>query len=65
MLTGATDQKRQEIYSWLNAPDPYANHVANRKKRQKGTGSWLLKSKIYERWLSDEGSFLWLCGIRK
>jgi hypothetical protein len=59
------DQERQNIYRWLNAPDPYENHVANRKKRQIKTGTWLLRGKQYENWLQSEKSFLWIYGIRE
>src|SRR2546421_8409874 len=59
------DQQRQTISRWLAAPDPFTNHVANRKKRQPNTGTWLLTSKPYEHWLHGQKSFLWLYGIRK
>ena len=60
-----SDQKRQDIYKWLAAPDPYANHFASRKKCQPRTGNWLLNSKKFEYWLSSSKPFLWLYGIRK
>ena len=60
-----TDMKRQDIYRWLAAPDPYTNHVTNRKKRQAQTGVWLLRSKQYEHWLHSDKSFLWIYGIRE
>jgi len=59
------DQERQNIYRWLNPPDPYENHVANRKKSQPKTGTWLLRGKMYEKWLQSEKSFLWIYGIRE
>ncbi|PVH76555.1 hypothetical protein DL98DRAFT_517882 [Cadophora sp. DSE1049] len=59
----STDQTRQDIKAWLAAPDPFTNHVANRKKRQAHTGTWLLRSKQYEHWLTSSKSFLWLYGI--
>ncbi|KAH7324057.1 hypothetical protein BKA65DRAFT_598554 [Rhexocercosporidium sp. MPI-PUGE-AT-0058] len=58
-----TDQVREDIHKWLAAPDPFINHVANRKKRQSQTGTWLLRSKQYEHWLTSPQSFLWLYGI--
>ncbi|EKD13362.1 uncharacterized protein L3040_002778 [Drepanopeziza brunnea f. sp. 'multigermtubi'] len=57
------DQVRLDINQWLAAPDPYVDHVANRKKRQPQTGTWILRSKQYEEWLSSPKSFLWLYGI--
>lgn len=62
-LTGI-DQTRLDVHKWIAAPDPYSNHVANRKKRQPQTGTWLLRSKQYEHWLTSSKSFLWLYGIR-
>ncbi|KAH9215941.1 hypothetical protein DL95DRAFT_445710 [Leptodontidium sp. 2 PMI_412] len=59
----STDQLRQDIQKWLAAPDPFTNHVANRKKRQSQTGTWLLRSEQYEHWLTTPHSFLWLYGI--
>ncbi|KAK0123929.1 hypothetical protein ONS95_008919 [Cadophora gregata] len=59
----STDQTQQDIKTWLAAPDPFTNHVANRKKRQAHTGTWLLRSKQYENWLTSPKSFLWLYGI--
>ncbi|KAL2062624.1 hypothetical protein VTL71DRAFT_5696 [Oculimacula yallundae] len=59
----STDQVRGDIQKWLAAPDPFTNHVANRKKRQPQTGIWLLSSKQYESWLTSPHSFLWLYGI--
>lgn len=59
----STDLKRQDIHKWLAAPDPYANHVASRKKRQPKTGDWFITGKSYERWLTQSDSFLWLYGI--
>ncbi|CZR56742.1 related to ankyrin [Phialocephala subalpina] len=57
------DQTRQGIFKWLAAPDPFVNHVLNRKKRQGSTGTWLLTSKQYDSWLHGKKSFLWLYGI--
>ena len=57
------DQQRQGIHRWLAAPDPYANHVASRKKRQPNTGNWFLMGKSYEIWLTSPRSFFWLYGI--
>ena len=59
----STDLKRQDIHKWLAAPDPYANHVASRKKRQPKSGNWFLTGKRYERWQGQSNSLLWLYGI--
>lgn len=65
LMFNITDQESQAILQWLDAPDPHANHVANRKKRLPQTGNWLLASKEYEVWFDGTNSFLWLYGIRK
>lgn len=57
------DQTRQDIFKWLAAPDPFVNHVLNRKKRPGSTGTWLLTSKQYDTWLHGRKSLLWLYGI--
>jgi hypothetical protein len=59
----STDLERQDIHKWLAAQDPHANHVASRKKRQPQTGNWFLTGKVYEKWLTQSSSFLWLFGI--
>ncbi|KUJ17322.1 uncharacterized protein LY89DRAFT_733179 [Mollisia scopiformis] len=59
----ALDQTRQDIFKWLAAPDPFANHALNRKKRQSSTGTWLLTSRQYDSWLYNRKSFFWLYGI--
>jgi hypothetical protein len=61
----STGQRHRDISKWLAAPDPHANHVASRKKRQPNSGEWFLNSKPYENWLHCGGSFLWLYGIRR
>ncbi|TAQ86423.1 hypothetical protein B7494_g5250 [Chlorociboria aeruginascens] len=57
------DQKRQDILAWLDPADPDINYMANRKKRQPNTGTWLLRSRPFEHWLHSSRSFLWLYGI--
>ncbi|KAK2756076.1 hypothetical protein FQN54_005483 [Arachnomyces sp. PD_36] len=57
------DQKRHHLYTWLAAPDHSANHATNRKKHHSKTGTWLLMSNKYDRWLHDPKSFLWIYGI--
>jgi hypothetical protein len=61
----ALDRRKSEIRGWLDAPDPYPNHAAARKKRQPLTGDWFLGSKHYDDWRTSPKSFLWLYGIRK
>lgn len=52
------EQKRQEILQWLSPLNfaPQQSDLSGR--RQKGTGLWLLESKIFQEWVSNEGKTL-------
>lgn len=57
-------QKSEEwrkILDWLSAPDPWTNHNTARRLHEAHTGSWLLESKRYRHWKSNDGH-LWLYG---
>jgi hypothetical protein len=56
--------RRKQVYQWLAAPDPSINHDAASKKKQEGTGSWLVDSETLSAWRVDPRSFLWIFGIR-
>ncbi|KAH0548311.1 hypothetical protein GP486_007995, partial [Trichoglossum hirsutum] len=53
----------EKIYRWLSAPDPSLNYNEALKKRQAGTGAWLIDNKQYAGWKANPDSFLWLHGI--
>jgi outer membrane protein TolC len=57
--------RRKQVYQWLAAPDPSINHAAAARKKQAGSGSWLVDSEILTSWKVDPGSSLWIFGIRK
>jgi hypothetical protein len=59
------ESRRKQVYQWLAAPEPSINHDAASKKKQEGTGSWLVDSEILSAWRADPQSFLWIFGIRK
>ncbi|KAK2811859.1 hypothetical protein FQN50_001897 [Emmonsiellopsis sp. PD_5] len=64
LLTKTTsDEKKQEIFNWLNPPDPSSNYYAAHKKRQKDTGKWFLGGAEYSTWKQTSNSILWLHGI--
>lgn len=65
IAASALDRRKSEILGWLDAPDPYPNHAAARKKHQPLTGDWFLGGKHYDDWRRYPNSFLWLYGIRK
>ena len=56
------DLLRTEIRSWLNAPDPWSNHIAACEKRHVGTGTWFTEGVTYLTWLQNENSLLWITG---
>lgn len=60
-----TDDYREKIVNWLNAPDPSSNHNKACQARQPKTGLWLLNSSEYEKWKTETDRILWLHGIRK
>ncbi|MCJ1387554.1 hypothetical protein MMC18_000397 [Xylographa bjoerkii] len=56
-------EERKQIMIWLAAPDCTRNYVTARKKRQDGTGLWLLSDERYTRWKTAKDSLLWIHGI--
>ncbi|KAJ6439864.1 hypothetical protein O9K51_07755 [Purpureocillium lavendulum] len=51
------------IRSWLKAPDPTELYNDACKKRQPGTGLWLVRGETFYSWLATQGSFLWINGF--
>jgi hypothetical protein len=56
-------QNSRDIQDWLKAPDASINHNEACAKKHPGTGTWLVKSDTYTRWLTRRNSFLWLQGF--
>lgn len=52
-----------KLSTWIDAPDPSTNYAAACKRRQPGTGMWLLQDQRFIDWKSSPGSRLWLYGI--
>ena len=59
-----SDDRRQTIHRWLDAPDPSSNHKAACSKRQPGTGNWFIASDVFAKWKVDAGR-IWLHGRRE
>ncbi|KAL7789091.1 ankyrin repeat-containing domain protein [Trichoderma ceciliae] len=63
----AKEEKRKtlikNISTWLTHADPATSHQAASRKRQNGTGQWLLNGVRFREWKRSRGSFLWLFGI--
>ena len=53
---------RKDVRDWLAVPES-TSHQDAVKKRHGSTGQWFLDSKTYEKYKSDENSFLWIHGI--
>ncbi|KAL9602876.1 MAG: hypothetical protein Q9219_001572 [cf. Caloplaca sp. 3 TL-2023] len=58
-----SNQISAEIVSWLKAPDATVDHNNAVAKRHPGTGSWLIKASVFQKWLEEDKSFLWLYGF--
>ena len=59
----AIDERKDQIFQWLAAPDPSSNHDKACQTRQRETGHWLLESLNYINWKDQHASYLWLHGI--
>jgi hypothetical protein len=53
------------VTTWLTHTDPDTSHQAAYRKRQPGTGQWLIYSIGFREWKRSHGAFMWLNGIRK
>ena len=54
---------KEQIFQWLNAPDPASNHKKASQERQPHTGTWFLESQQYEAWKRGSIRSIWLYGI--
>ena len=59
----ALEQRRNQIFQWLAAPDPSANHIKACQTKQRDTGRWFIESLNCINWKKQRASFLWLHGI--
>jgi ankyrin repeat domain-containing protein 50 len=50
------------IRKWLKAPDATLDHNEACKRRHPRTGLWLVTGPAFEKWLEEDGSFLWING---
>src|SRR6202034_3115190 len=57
------DQDRQEILDWLTPVDYGPQQSDYLKRRQRGTGQWLLDSAKYQTWLNIGRQALFCLGI--
>ena len=57
------DQDRRDIIDWLSSTNFPAQQSDFVKRRQEGTGQWLLDSDEYKKWLVEPGQTLFCPGI--
>lgn len=63
LLTQQQLEQQRDIIAWLDAPNPWTNHLSARQQYENETGSWLLSSREYQSWRSaDSSRTLWLYG---
>ncbi len=58
-----TGQISSNLRDWLKAPDATIDHNTACAKKHPGTGTWLVKSPQFSRWLTEENSIMWLNGF--
>ncbi|KAL9128866.1 MAG: hypothetical protein Q9217_002555 [Psora testacea] len=58
-----TNQISSDLRGWLNVLDATVDHNAACAKKHPGTGTWLIKSSQFSKWLTEERSIVWLNGF--
>ncbi|KIK49723.1 hypothetical protein GYMLUDRAFT_51572 [Collybiopsis luxurians FD-317 M1] len=61
MFTVVSNDEKEKIQKWLNAPDCTINFQAADDKRTEGTGQWILDHYQYKKWKQRPG-LLWIQG---
>lgn len=60
-----TRQEYQSIIDWLSPLNFSSTQIDILRRRQEGTGQWLLESQEFKDWLRGEKETLWCPGIRE
>jgi hypothetical protein len=55
-------ERRHEILTWLDAPDPVPQHRRTLSLNQAGTGSWFLEHQSFVSWKQAANSIIWTYG---
>ncbi|KAK1252130.1 hypothetical protein MKX08_003317 [Trichoderma sp. CBMAI-0020] len=61
-LENATEEEYEGLLRWLCDVDPYSMYGAARDRHEAGTNEWLLDSKAFKLWQTEQKSLLWLHG---
>ncbi|KAF8521553.1 hypothetical protein JB92DRAFT_3111166 [Gautieria morchelliformis] len=56
------NQRCQDIYNWLQAPDYESKHLTAVREREGNTGAWFVQGDCFQEWRGKPKSFLWLHG---
>lgn len=59
------DKELREIANWLSPLDAWITHSDIFRRRQSGTGRWLLESEEFKHWVYGDEETLWCPGIRE
>lgn len=57
------DQETRELLSWITPIDHIAQQADIAKRRQKGTGQWLIDSAEFQKWVNGKSATLFCPGI--
>jgi hypothetical protein len=58
------DKEHREITAWLSPLNFFKTQDDVLKRRQEGTGQWLLETRQFADWVSGKEKSLWCPGIR-
>jgi len=64
VVKGFTDQKSQDIVTWLSSLNFSTKQNDFFGRRQQGTGEWLLEAETFKKWLDGTERTLWCPGLR-
>lgn len=56
------DEKDIKLFTWLSSVNIDAKYNTERKRHQKGTGTWLVEGPVFEDWKTTANSVMWLHG---
>jgi hypothetical protein len=60
------DKLKEDIESWLSAPDPWKNYHMALRLRHKESAAWFLQGDTFSKWKSSgPSSLLWISGKRQ
>lgn len=62
-LENVATTHQKDILAWLDAPNPAPRNTRALQGRHPGTGSWYIRSEVFDRWTKGPNSVSWLWGI--